>query len=106
MTKHKRAALYMRVSTDRRRAARLSRCRGLQRCRHQRRQRRDQRPRLDALLKDASRRKFEVVMAWAIDRLRRSLIGTIEQFEAAASISASTSRSSTPPHPWASSYSR
>ena len=30
---------------------------------------RDQRPGLDALLKDASRRKFDVVMAWAIDRL-------------------------------------
>ena len=26
---------------------------------------RDQRPGLDALLKDASRRKFDVVMAWA-----------------------------------------
>jgi DNA invertase Pin-like site-specific DNA recombinase len=28
---------------------------------------------LDAMLKDASRRKFDVVMAWAIDRLGRSL---------------------------------
>ena len=35
---------------------------------------RDKRPGLDSLLKDASRRKFDVVMAWAIDRLGRSLI--------------------------------
>jgi DNA invertase Pin-like site-specific DNA recombinase len=48
--------------------------------------RRDQRPGLDAMLKDASRRKFDVVMAWALDRLGRSLIdllGTIEHLEAA-----------------------
>jgi DNA invertase Pin-like site-specific DNA recombinase len=32
------------------------------------------RPGLDQMLKDASKRKFDVVMAWAIDRLRRSLI--------------------------------
>ena len=46
---------------------------------------RDQRPDLDALLKDASRRKFDVVMAWAIDRLGRSLVdllGTIQHLEA------------------------
>jgi DNA invertase Pin-like site-specific DNA recombinase len=37
------------------------------------------------LLKDASRRKFDIVMAWAIDRLGRSLIdllGTIQHLEA------------------------
>jgi DNA invertase Pin-like site-specific DNA recombinase len=37
------------------------------------------------MLKDASRRKFDVVMAWAIDRLGRSLIdllGTIQHLEA------------------------
>lgn len=34
---------------------------------------RDQRPGLDAMLKDANRRKFDVVMAWTIDRLGRSL---------------------------------
>jgi DNA invertase Pin-like site-specific DNA recombinase len=46
---------------------------------------RSQRPGLDRLLKDASRRKFDVVMAWAIDRLGRSLIdllGTIQHLEA------------------------
>jgi DNA invertase Pin-like site-specific DNA recombinase len=42
-------------------------------------------PGLDQMLKDASRRKFDVVMAWAIDRLGRSLIdllGTIQTLEA------------------------
>jgi DNA invertase Pin-like site-specific DNA recombinase len=29
---------------------------------------RDKRPGLDAMLKDANRRKFDVVMTWAIDR--------------------------------------
>jgi DNA invertase Pin-like site-specific DNA recombinase len=46
---------------------------------------RAQRPGLDRLLKDSSRRKFDVVMAWAIDRLGRSLIdllGTIQHLEA------------------------
>ena len=45
---------------------------------------RDQRPGLDTMLKDASRRKFDVVMAWAIDRVGRSLIdllGTIQHLE-------------------------
>jgi DNA invertase Pin-like site-specific DNA recombinase len=46
---------------------------------------RDQRPGFDQMLKDASRRKFDVVMAWAIDRMGRSLrdlLGTIEHLEA------------------------
>jgi DNA invertase Pin-like site-specific DNA recombinase len=46
---------------------------------------RDSRPGLDRMLKDASRRRFDVVMAWAIDRLGRSLIdllGTIQTLEA------------------------
>jgi DNA invertase Pin-like site-specific DNA recombinase len=37
------------------------------------------------MLKDASRRRFDVVMAWAIDRLGRSLtdlLGTIQTLEA------------------------
>ena len=37
------------------------------------------------MLKDASRRRFDIVMAWAIDRLGRSLIdmlGTIQNLEA------------------------
>jgi len=46
---------------------------------------RDQRPGFDQMLKDASRRKFDVVMAWAIDRMGRSLrdlLDTIEHLEA------------------------
>jgi DNA invertase Pin-like site-specific DNA recombinase len=34
---------------------------------------RKDRPGLDQMLKDASRRRFDVVMAWAIDRVGRSL---------------------------------
>jgi DNA invertase Pin-like site-specific DNA recombinase len=42
---------------------------------------RDKRPGFDRLLKDASRRKFDVVMAWAIDRMGRSLRDLIEVIE-------------------------
>jgi DNA invertase Pin-like site-specific DNA recombinase len=45
---------------------------------------RDGRPGLNQMLKDAQRRKFDVIMAWAIDRLGRSLIdllGTIQTLE-------------------------
>src|SRR5262245_57953247 len=45
---------------------------------------RDKRPGLNNLLNDAQRRKFDVVMAWAIDRIGRSLIDlltTIQHFE-------------------------
>jgi DNA invertase Pin-like site-specific DNA recombinase len=45
---------------------------------------REGRPGLDQMLKDASKRKFDVIMAWAIDRLGRSLIdllGTIQALE-------------------------
>lgn len=34
---------------------------------------RDARPQLDLMLKDAVRRRFDVVMVWAVDRLGRSL---------------------------------
>jgi DNA invertase Pin-like site-specific DNA recombinase len=97
MGKPKRVALYVRVSTDHQsvenqirelkevaerrgwtvievyRDAGISGSKG-----------RDKRPGLDAMLKDANRRKFDVVMAWAIDRLGRSLIdllGTIEHLQ-------------------------
>jgi DNA invertase Pin-like site-specific DNA recombinase len=90
----KRAALYVRVSTDhqtvenqiaelRRVAERrgweivetykdagISGAKG-----------RDKRPGLDGMLKDASRRKFDVVMAWAIDRLGRSLIDLLDTIQ-------------------------
>jgi DNA invertase Pin-like site-specific DNA recombinase len=97
MTKQKRAALYLRVSTDHQSVENQNR--ELRQIAERRRwivvevysdagisgaKRRDQRPGLDAMLKDVSRRKFDVVMAWAIDRLGRSLIdllGTIEHLE-------------------------
>jgi DNA invertase Pin-like site-specific DNA recombinase len=96
-TKTKRAALYVRVSTDHQsvqnqiaelrqvaerrgwqvveiyRDAGISGAKG-----------RDKRPGLDAMLNDASRRRFDVAMVWAIDRLSRSLIdllGTIQHLE-------------------------
>src|SRR6195256_6790013 len=34
---------------------------------------RDKRPAFDALCRDATQRKFDVVMAWSVDRLGRSL---------------------------------
>jgi DNA invertase Pin-like site-specific DNA recombinase len=34
---------------------------------------RDKRPALDALCRDAAQRKFDLVMAWSVDRLGRSL---------------------------------
>ena len=46
---------------------------------------RKQRPGLDRMLNDAGRRKFDIVMAWAIDRVGRSLIdllGTIQHLDA------------------------
>jgi DNA invertase Pin-like site-specific DNA recombinase len=42
---------------------------------------RDKRPGLDRLLNDAQRRKFDVIMAWAIDRLGRSLIDLLGTFQ-------------------------
>jgi DNA invertase Pin-like site-specific DNA recombinase len=94
----KRAAIYVRVSTDRQTVEnQLSELRQIA----ERRgwevveeysdagisgaKNRDGRPGLDRMLKDASRRSFDVVMAWAIDRLGRSLIdllGTIQTLEA------------------------
>jgi DNA invertase Pin-like site-specific DNA recombinase len=39
---------------------------------------RDERPALNDLLKDATRRKFDMVMCWSIDRLGRSLQHLVE----------------------------
>lgn len=98
MTKIKRAAIYVRVSTDHQTVenqtqelrniagrrgwevvavyndAGISGSKG-----------RKDRPGLDQMLKDGSKGKFDVVMAWAIDRLGRSLIdllATIQHLEA------------------------
>jgi DNA invertase Pin-like site-specific DNA recombinase len=35
---------------------------------------RDQRPAFDAMLKDAVRRRFDILMVWSIDRLGRSVL--------------------------------
>lgn len=95
---HKRAAIYVRVSTDKqtvenqvRELRQIAERRGWQVVEEYRdagisgAKGRDQRPGLDTMLKDAQRRRFDVVMAWAIDRMGRSLIdllGTIQTLEA------------------------
>lgn len=94
----KRAAIYVRVSTDKQTVE--NQLRELRQIAERRgwevvevysdagisgAKGRDQRPGLDQMLKDAGKRRFDVVMAWAIDRLGRSLIdllGTIQQLEA------------------------
>jgi DNA invertase Pin-like site-specific DNA recombinase len=90
MAKAKRVALYLRVST------------GLQTTENQRRELmeaaerhgwnvvrvfedagisgakgRDQRPELDAMLKAVARKEFDLVAAWSVDRLGRSLIDLV-----------------------------
>jgi DNA invertase Pin-like site-specific DNA recombinase len=42
---------------------------------------RKDRPGLDSMLRDASRRKFDVAMVWAIDRLGRSLIDLLDTIQ-------------------------
>src|SRR6516165_2901276 len=94
----KRAAIYVRVSTDRqtienqvRELRQIAERRGWQVIEQYSdagisgAKGRDGRPGLDQMLKDAQRRRFDVIMAWAIDRLGRSLIdllGTIQTLEA------------------------
>ena len=94
----KRAAIYVRVSTDRQTIdnqvaalRQIAERRGWQVIEQYSdsgisgAKGRDGRPGLDQMLKDAQRRKFDVIMAWAIDRLGRSLIdllGTIQTLEA------------------------
>src|SRR4051794_40011496 len=86
MAKPKRAAIYLRVSTDEQTTT--NQRRELEAAAEHRgwdvitvyedagisgAKGRDKRPGLDAMLKDAVRRKFDVVMAWSVDRLGRSL---------------------------------
>jgi DNA invertase Pin-like site-specific DNA recombinase len=98
-SKMKRAALYLRVSTDgqtvdNQRLALEAVCeqRGWQLVQTYSdngvsgAKGRSQRPGLDTLLKDASRGRFDVVLAWALDRLGRSLVDlldTLNEVEAA-----------------------
>ena len=94
----KRAAIYVRVSTDKqtvenqlRELRLIAERRGWQVIEQYHdagisgAKGRKDRPGLDTMLHDAQRRRFDVVMAWAIDRLGRSLIdllGTIQTLEA------------------------
>ena len=94
----KRAVLYVRVSTDRQtvenqiaRLTEIANARGWQIVETfgdggiSGAKGRTDRPGLDEMLKQAQRRRFDVVMAWAIDRVGRSLVdllGTIQHLEA------------------------
>ena len=95
----KRAALYLRVSTDGQTVEneRLAVCEqrgwkvvqeyadsGISGAKDRR-----LRPGLDALLKDAMRGRFDVVLAWALDRFGRSLVDlldTLGELEAAGAV--------------------
>jgi DNA invertase Pin-like site-specific DNA recombinase len=99
MAKPKRAALYLRVSTDgqtveNQRFALEAVCeqRGWQLVQVYSdngvsgAKGRVHRPGLDAMLKDGSRGRFDVVLSWALDRLGRSLVDlldTLSELEAA-----------------------
>jgi DNA invertase Pin-like site-specific DNA recombinase len=94
----KRAAIYVRVSTDKQTVEnqlgelrQIAERRGWETVEEHHdagisgAKGRKDRPGLDRMLKDAQRRRFDVVMAWAIDRLGRSLIdllGTIQMLDA------------------------
>ena len=122
MTKSKRIAIYARVSTDsqstdnqvrelRQVAERhgwsvvaefvdqgISGAKG-----------RDKRPQFDALLRGVARREFDLVAAWSVDRLGRSLQdwwGSSAISRRSGSISTSNSRHSIPRRPQAGCYSR
>src|SRR5271169_106326 len=98
MTQVKRAALYVRVSTDgqtlenqTRELRQIAERRGWQVVETfsdagiSGAKDRTKRPGLDRMLKAACRREFDIVMAWSIDRLGRSLIDllhTVQNLEA------------------------
>jgi DNA invertase Pin-like site-specific DNA recombinase len=84
--KSKRAAIYLRVSTDgqttenqRRELAEVAKAAGWEVVEFYEdagvsgAKGRDQRPAFDHLCRDATKRRFDVVMAWSVDRLGRSL---------------------------------
>jgi DNA invertase Pin-like site-specific DNA recombinase len=90
----KRAALYVRVSADRQTVenqiaalSKVSEARGWQIVATfndagiSGAKGRNARPGLDEMLKQAQRRRFDVVMAWAIDRLGRSLVDLLHTID-------------------------
>ena len=94
MSNTKRAALYVRVSTDKQTVenqvaalTKVAEARGWQIVETfsdagiSGAKTRKDRPGLDAMLKAAQRGKFDVVMAWAIDRLGRSLVDLLSTIE-------------------------
>jgi DNA invertase Pin-like site-specific DNA recombinase len=94
MSNTKRAALYVRVSTDRQTVdnqiaalTKVAEARGWQIVATfsdkgiSGAKTREGRPGLDDMLKQAQRREFDVVMAWAIDRIGRSLIDLLNTIE-------------------------
>jgi DNA invertase Pin-like site-specific DNA recombinase len=99
VAKSKRAALYLRVSTDEQttnsqraelEAAAATRGWGIVATYSDSgvsgSKGRDGRPGLDEMLRDAVKRKFDIVMAWAVDRLGRSLpdlVGTMQELHSA-----------------------
>ena len=65
---------------------------------------RDKRPAFDALCRDATKRQFDVVMAWSVDRLGRSLqdlVTFLSELHALKLIYSCTNRVWTPLHPQA-----
>jgi DNA invertase Pin-like site-specific DNA recombinase len=86
MSKPRRVALYLRVSTDDQSTA-LQRRELIQACKHRDwtvtevyedsgasgSKGREGRPAFDRLCQDATRRRFDVIAAWSVDRLGRSL---------------------------------
>jgi DNA invertase Pin-like site-specific DNA recombinase len=106
----KRAAMYVRVSTDRQtvqnQIARLTEIavgRGWQIVQTfsdagiSGAKGRSERPSFDEMLKQAQRHRFDVIMVWAIDRIGRSLIDLLEPssiWKRAASICTSISKRS------------
>lgn len=94
----KRAALYVRVSTDRQtidnqiaKLTEVAKARGWEIIATfsdagiSGSKGRKDRPGLDTMLKEAQRHKFDILMTWAIDRVGRSLVdllGTIQHLEA------------------------
>ena len=88
----KRAALYVRVSTDRQTVenqitalTKVADARGWQIVETFNDAgisgAKSRRPALDAMLKQAQRGKFDVVMAWAIDRIGRALVDLLNTIE-------------------------